>query len=503
MRLKLTNSHSHRRRAARYLLALTAVAVPASLVAGPAAATAHAPRPIVAKHVQARAAHPAPAGSHTFAGLGAGQSDLLQVPPDKSGGGDDSGAGNCSYGVCYSPPDVNIAAGPGEVIETVNCTIAAYSKNNGTQLWQADLRTLFPGDDICTDPRVIFIPWIGKFAISYWDGTSDNLGPVRFALSNNNTPGGTASSWLTYATPSGFLDQPKIVATRNTLVVSADDYNNIDEQYYVYDLNQVANGTANPAMQAVTGGLLPAWGAVGEGSQAPPNGYFLSAGGNNVFLQTVSGDPATGPVSVSTQTLPNPQAISFPSEPAVPGGNIGGGKLDNRVVSAVYEVQNSNNHPVIDFSGTAECSGNVTCPYDIKLDMTTSPPTIVKDVQISPAGSGQSYSYGSVALDNSGNAYLAYSASDANDTPSAAVLSDNGSGATTWNSVIQADTPGTTSCTSDATPPCDERWGDYFGAAQDPTNTSDVWVASEYQAGSGLWSWGTAIAEVNASGITG
>src|SRR5215469_749742 len=73
MRLKLTNSYP-RRRAARYLLALTAVAVPAAVIAGPAGATTNAdtpnaPRPAAAMSVQANTAHAAPAGSRTFGGL--------------------------------------------------------------------------------------------------------------------------------------------------------------------------------------------------------------------------------------------------------------------------------------------------------------------------------------------------------------------------------------------------------------------------------------------------
>jgi hypothetical protein len=44
------------------------------------------------------------------------------------------------------------------------------------------------------------------------------------------------------------------------------------------------------------------------------------------------------------------------------------------------------------------------------------------------------------------------------------------------------------------------RWGDYSGAALDPADPTDVWVAGEYSAPAGSPNWGTAIGELTFSG---
>jgi hypothetical protein len=53
------------------------------------------------------------------------------------------------------------------------------------------------------------------------------------------------------------------------------------------------------------------------------------------------------------------------------------------------------------------------------------------------------------------------------------------------------------------TPSGAARWGDYSGAASDPTNPRDIWLAGEYAASStSLSNWGTAIGRVTVSGPT-
>ncbi|HEV3260136.1 MAG TPA: hypothetical protein VG013_24985 [Gemmataceae bacterium] len=54
-----------------------------------------------------------------------------------------------------------------------------------------------------------------------------------------------------------------------------------------------------------------------------------------------------------------PDALTPPAEPAVPGGSLGGGYLDGRVTSAVYEVTTAGAR-IIEYSGMAEC-GSLVC----------------------------------------------------------------------------------------------------------------------------------------------
>jgi hypothetical protein len=176
--------------------------------------------------------------------------------------------------------------------------------------------------------------------------------------------------------------------------------------------------------------------------------------------------------------------------------------LDERVfgpISASYEVQTSNSHPVVDFSGETGCTALINCAYDVKLDLSSGSPVVVKNLLIQQT---VSTSYPAVGLDAAGNGFIAYSASDANDTPSANALADTDT-AVQWNVQTQASTPGTSACPSGFTPPCAERWGDFLGSAQDPSNPADVWMVSEYQASSSGSGWGTTITEANLAGPIG
>jgi hypothetical protein len=354
------------------------------------------------------------------------------------------------------------------------------------------------GSEGCTDPRVIFIPWIGRFAVVYYEDGGDGGSPMRFAVSVTPNPTASPRDWYEYATPQGF-DQPKIEATKNTLVVSGNELDGLGAQVYVYDLFQIETGVPQPSMQGVFGDYLFPQAVVGAGYSPPPSAYLVAlAGFNGVAVQTISGNPLSGNVTISDQHFSTPQ-IADATEPAIPGGSLGGGRFDNRVLSAVYEVQNSNGHPVIDLSGHTDCNGQ-GCLYDIKIDLSTTPPRVVKHLTLTQQAA--SYTYGSVTLDNYGNAYLAYSLSDPNNTPQANAVTDNDANLVGWNSVIQAQAPGTSACSSATdTPPCGERWGDYFGAAQDPSNTSNVWLAAQWQSGNGQFNWGTSLVEANSSGI--
>jgi len=81
---------------------------------------------------------------------------------------------------------------------------------------------------------------------------------------------------------------------------------------------------------------------------------------------------------------------------------------------------------------------------------------------------------------------------------SAVAIAYDSSGNVKWDNIIYGNTGGT-NCGGGSN--CDERWGDYLGAYQDPTNTSQVWFGGEYQLSSGAYGWGTVIAAGTINGI--
>lgn len=450
------------------------------------------------------AAQVAPAGAHGFTGLDSLHSNPTGlsaiIGPRVSSRPHVPGLSYCQGDVdfCWSPGDPDIAAGPSEVIETINCSVGAFSKTNGALLWTSAIQDLFARTEsnFCADPRVIYIPWIQRFAIAYWETSGGSGTPLLFAISTSANPTGATSDWHLYATPSGSYDQPKIEATGTNLVVGG---NNSTVTYYVYDLNQVASGNPQPAVQTLTDTVGLTLASVNYSQ--PPNGvaYFVTAGTSGTSLSIISGRPTQGNVTLSHQTFSAP-AVAQTTEPVIPGGSLGGGDMDNRVLSAAYEVQTSNHHPVLEFSGNDECANQTqVCTYDAKLDLSTTPARVVKNIQLGATGS--SYTYGSVTLDATGNAFLAYSRTSPSEAPQSDALATNSGGTTLWNVTTHAEASGTTSCGSSDTPPCSERWGDYFGGSQDPSNSSTIWLVAAWQSSSGGAGWSTTISEVNAGGV--
>jgi hypothetical protein len=297
---------------------------------------------------------------------------------------------------------------------------------------------------------------------------------------------------------SGFLDQPKIEATSDKLIVAG---NGDGEQFYVYLLTDILAGVSNPAMAHLTSTLSNLYQAAVEYTPTS-SGYFVNAyacTGCAVSLATISGTPATS-VSLTETNLGDSQLRST-TDPAVPGGTLGGA-MDTRVLTAAYEVEIPNDQPVIEYSANTECTlggSDTVCASIGRITWSGSGPVLSS---VSNEGqAGAAYTYGAVTLDGAGRVYLSYSRSSATSMPSAAVRGSSVGGRLLFDSVTQPPASGTTACAPGDVPPCDERWGDYMGATQDPVHRNYVWVAGLYQATSGLFGWATVIARAHVAGL--
>jgi hypothetical protein len=401
----------------------------------------------------------------------------------------------CAGGNGWAPGEPSIAVGGAHVVETVNSSLTVYAKSNNslTEVFHQDLTSFFGGGPIaCIDPRVIYWSWSDRYALVCSDfGSTPAV--VRFAVTTGNDP---AQGWNRYVIPAGFLDQPKVEATSDKLVVAGNDGD--FEQFYVYALEDILRGAHDPGMVHLTSAHGYYQAAV---EQTPASaGYFVSAcAGCPLRLATISGTPATS-VSLTEVDLGD-AGLRPTSDPAVPGGSLGGANMDTRVLTAVYQVVKPHNTPVIQYSANTGCRLGIdtVCTATGRIDLAR--PTPVLSYAIDVGSSGSAYTYGAVTLDRRGNAYLSYSRSSETSTPSAAVLGLGRGGGRRFDTIIQSSTADTTSCDPAQPPPCDERWGDYLGAAQDAADPRSVWVAGLYQSASGQFGWGTVIARVGPHGL--
>jgi len=346
----------------------------------------------------------------------------------------------------------------------------------------------------CVDPRVIYWSWDDRFALVCSDiESTPNV--LRFAVSATGDP---TRAWHKYEIAnSGFLDQPKLVASQDKLVVAGNGGNNTT-QFYVYQKSDVVDGRPNLRVTHLTSSQNLYQAVVEYTATDDASFVFSYDAGHNISLATITGTPARKNVAME-ETILGVSDVQYPLEPAIPGGTLGGGALDPRVNNAVYEVETSDRRPVIQYSQSAECNpgglGATVCIATGRIDTSGSRPVLQYQTLLGAAGSA--YTYGAVTLDGYGRFYATYSRSSSTTMPSAAVLG-GGSPMSTFDTIVQPATAGTV-CGN--TSPCDERWGDYMGAAQDPTDHSKVWLAALYQAKSSEFGWGTIITRASSAGI--
>jgi hypothetical protein len=377
-----------------------------------------------------------------------------------------------------------IAVGPTDIVETVNTAAAVYSKSSGAQLAEFDFASFWNGSgrESCVDPRALYLSTVNRFAIACTDNTTPTS-PMRFAISETSDPTG---AWFRYAAPNtSFLDQEKIVATSDKFIIAGNTGSN--EQMYIYNLSDVVAGLANPTVVHKIALRSNVYEAAVEQTAASPAYFVSSFPGESLWLATITGTPAANNVKLTERKVSSAD-FPAPQEPSVPGGQIGGGDLDGRVYDAIYEVETSDSHPVIQYSSAREC-GTRDCLTSARIDLSKAAPTLIYDHLVGEPGFD--YTYGAAGLDGAGNVYEAYTRTTPGAAPTAAVIGP------TFDVVLQPPGAGTTSCSSGQSPACDERWGDYVGTAIDPSDLTTVWVAGLYQATSGGFGWGTVIQKIN------
>ncbi len=159
-------------------------------------------------------------------------------------------------------------------------------------------------------------------------------------------------------------------------------------------------------------------------------------------------------------------------------------------------------------SGTLWVAGNDACLPSgdtvvrsclrlVQVNATDTGATRLQDFDF---GAVSAYAYfPAVATDPTGNLFVSFSGSGVSLNPSAEAISLQ-VGATAFTAVLVAQGRGpydSTVCRGT------NRWGDYSGAAVDPSNPNDIWVASEMAASAtNSCYWGTAIARLTLASPT-
>ncbi len=421
----------------------------------------------------------------------------LTVSSDPSLGGAPGGSPNpCSC----SPPDVNVGVGPSHVFETVNLAGIIYFTTGAVAKSTFALSDFFgiPTSSM-SDPQVFYDPMSKVWFASVIDIPNNR---VQFAVSTGSDPTGTWNVYSFVSAGSYLPDQPFIGASDDKFVITANDFLCVGTcrykgaQFWVLNKAQLVSGALT--VDYVTSAPSTSYFSVQPARHLnSPLGlfYMVSVGVGSTStgnLRILTGTPP-GPVTVTTYSFSiNP--LSSPPDAEQPGSNTLLATNDDRVLSAVW---NSN---TLWFSAGDSCvpagdSATRSCPRLIQLTTSgTSAPTKVSDFDY--ASNGNYLFYPAVSLDSANDLVAVYGLSSSSTYPSLYAT-----GRLPSDSVNTVETPALLASGSDID--TSTRYGDYFGAATDPSSASTFWVAGEFRISSTFQGWSTAIAKVSLSAPLG
>ncbi|HJU14684.1 MAG TPA: hypothetical protein VJ792_09545 [Candidatus Nitrosotalea sp.] len=399
-----------------------------------------------------------------------------------------------------TPPDVQIAAGPKNIMEMVNLEGQVWAKNGTPEGQPFSLSEFYgTGDGFISDPKVLYDVASGRWFSSLTDISTST---VLIAVSSDSD---AASKFCIYNfTSSGYLipDQPILGVSRDKVAVSVNDFDPYSgqftySQFWVINKNQMLTCSPVDFISKTTSGYFsihPVQ-SIGRGATLYMASTSQNASSPVIDVFSVRGVPPE-PVSLDISSAKILSMNAPPSAPQ-PGTNL---KIDTGDVR-VQDAKWSDGDLWLAFNDGCIPSGdNVqrSCLHLVKID--------TSDMKVR-----QDFDYGSVGK------YLFY--------PAIAELPESHSLFVVYGFSSQSDYPGLQATmqgryddknTLESPQLMQEgrdsinliygcgfdricRFGDYFGAALDPSSHNVVWAAGEY--GSGIedsegfgTGWGTEIA---------
>jgi len=440
-----------------------------------------------------------------------------------------------------TPPDTTGAIGPDRYIETVNTQYAIYSRggaliNSGSLSALTGITTGLFGYSL-SDPQMMWDAKTQRFYYSavYFDSLFFSENGIAIGWSKTATPA-SASDFCQYAISFGdeVPDYPKLGDSSDFLLLGYNEFGNFAT---TYDGSQFAMLNKPPAGSACAPTSAFAVSASGvlhnaDGSLAatpvPANlvddgngtGYVVA----NADLTTVPSANVVSVYSVSTNGtdangLPVP-LVSGPTSVAVPSYSLPANAreagssylldtLDGRFEASVAAVDPAHGgvtavwtaHAVFGGAGAEERWYEIdpATASVLQSGAVTSPTSFVWNGAVAPdrANTGTSGAFGA-------DMAMSVSTSSVSSYPAIGLVWKKGaSPQSALTTLVQS--PGASvdfSCSS--TTPC--RWGDYSGAAPDPSATGSVgkvWLANQYNLGGGTTSstaWRTWVFAVTPTG---
>lgn len=379
-----------------------------------------------------------------------------------------------SYANPDVPPDVQVAVGPSTgttyVFEMVNSEGGIWTKQ-GTPVESFSLANFFSfrATDSLSDPKVLYDSLGDRWFAEFADFTNST---IKIAVSDTNDPTG---SWHLLSLPYVRCpDFPRIATSDDKFVISTNDFTDgcadfVDSHIIVLDKNQMISNI-NPSRTEFTD---PTAAITPAKSLTSTNDLFMAstdpaypAGSNTVTIYKIFG-PASAAQIKNNVTATAADQADPPKDALQPGTSVNVAANDHRALDAAW------------FKGKLWLSFTDSCvpAQDIKprscvhLFWYNTTSALSNEVEISNANTY--YFFPALTVDKTGGMDVIFGYSSPVSYPGLYVTGQ--APFDQPNSVeplirLRSGSQDDLSC----------RYGDYFGAATDPSQPLNAWVAGEY-----------------------
>lgn len=408
-----------------------------------------------------------------------------------------------------TPPDVQVGVGPSHVVEEVNVDRKIWDKT-GSPITTIALATFYGTADSMSDPKVLYDSVSGRWFSSMLDVSANS---IFVAVSSTNDPTGT---WTVYnfAQGSGFLpDQPILGVSSDKVVVSSNDFQGNTfkgAQYWVLNKSEMLSGLMS--IHSATTMLTTSEASVHpvRALSSVTTEYMVMSGSavscpspsTALTLYSLTGVPP-GAVTQSTTSLTMLSAACPANAPQPSPAPAAIDTSDGRVEDSVW----NQNVLWITFDDSCVISSvTLACVRLIQVNTGTS--TKTQDFDVGAAG--LYYFHAALNVDGTGDLSLVFGYSNGSTDPSLAV---SGQATTDSPNTVESSTTisSGTAVENGNQAGIGARYGDYFGAALDPSDSTKVWVAGEYEnsgvsvtiTGYGTTHWATFVQSMSTQPLSG
>lgn len=396
----------------------------------------------------------------------------------------------------WGPPDPSIAVGPGHVVETVNQSIAFYTRGGRLQFQQVLGSQGTPGffepvgaGTFTFDPKCLYDHDAERFvvlALEVYDGQGSAY--VTIAVSDDSDPNGV---WYKYRTdavtlvngapywwdyPGLGVDAEGYYVTSNLFRLGGSGY--AGTGFRVYNKAPMLTGAPAEFWSARDGSVGSVQCVSHFGDNAADGGaaYFVSGNGGRTLRVHAITNPVTTPELIDI-TVGVPRYTNGGNAETMGGGNIY--TLDNRVMNAVWRDGNL-------YTAHAVGVGGMPKPrwYDVSLNGWPGEsvfPRLTQTGTIDP-GEGIAGFFPAVAVNDAGDLGIVYGTSSSTERIGLWVTARRASdpeGEMGEPVLVRRSGSQLSSTTG-------QRWGDYYDAALDPADGLTFWGVGQTQE-SGDW----------------